>query len=91
MTDLFEAQVDGNTIEAEGLRGKPAPDSFLRAAELLGVEPKRAVVVEDAIAGVEAGKAGGFGLVIGIDRHGDGDALRKHGADVVVTDLAELL
>jgi beta-phosphoglucomutase family hydrolase len=91
MTGLFEAQVDGNTIEEQGLRGKPAPDSFLRAAELLGVEPKRAVVVEDAIAGVEAGKAGGFGLVIGIDRHGDGDALRRHGADVVVTDLAALL
>jgi beta-phosphoglucomutase family hydrolase len=91
MTDLFEAQVDGNTIENEGLRGKPAPDSFLRAAELLGVEPRRAVVVEDAIAGVEAGKTGGFGLVIGIDRHGDGDALRQHGADVVVNDLAELL
>ena len=91
MTDLFEAQVDGNTIEQEGLRGKPAPDSFLRAAERLGVQPKRAVVVEDAIAGVEAGRAGGFGLVIGIDRHGEGDALRRHGADVVVTDLAELL
>jgi beta-phosphoglucomutase family hydrolase len=91
ITDLFEAQVDGNTIEDEGVRGKPAPDSFLRAAELLGVTPRRAVVVEDAIAGVEAGRAGAFGLVIGIDRHGDGDALRRHGADVVVNDLAELL
>jgi beta-phosphoglucomutase-like phosphatase (HAD superfamily) len=83
--------VDGNTIEREGLRGKPAPDTFLRAAEMLGVTPRRAVVVEDAIAGVQAGKAGGFGLVIGIDRHGEGDALRRHGADVVVADLAELL
>jgi beta-phosphoglucomutase family hydrolase len=91
MTDLFETQVDGNTIEDEGLRGKPAPDSFLRAAERLGVRPERSVVVEDAIAGVQAGRAGGFGLVIGIDRHGEGDALREHGAHVVVTDLGDLL
>jgi beta-phosphoglucomutase family hydrolase len=89
--DLFEVRVDGRTIEDEGLRGKPAPDSFLRAAERLGVSPSRAVVVEDALSGVEAGRAGRFGLVVGIDRHGDGDALRRHGADVVVNDLAELL
>ena len=89
--DLFEVRVDGRAIEDEGLRGKPAPDSFLRAAERLGVEPARAVLVEDAIAGVQSGRAGGFGLVIGIDRHGDGDALRANGADVVVNDLSELL
>jgi len=89
--DLFEVRVDGRTIEDEGLRGKPAPDSFLKAAERLGVRPGRAVVVEDAIAGVQSGRAGGFGLVIGIDRHGDGDALRANGADVVVGDLSELV
>jgi beta-phosphoglucomutase family hydrolase len=89
--DLFEVRVDGRTIEDEGLRGKPAPDSFLMAAERLGVRPSRAVVVEDAIAGVQSGRAGGFGLVIGIDRHGEGDALRANGADVVVGDLSELL
>ena len=89
--DLFEVRVDGRTIEDEGLRGKPAPDSFLKAARRLGVRPERAVVVEDAIAGVQSGRAGGFGLVIGIDRHGDGDALRENGADVVVNDLEELI
>lgn len=89
--DLFEVRVDGRAIEDEGLRGKPAPDSFLKAAERLGVAPDRAVVVEDAIAGVQSGRAGKFGLVIGIDRHGDGDALRANGADVVVSDLSELL
>ena len=73
------------------LPGKPAPDTFLKAAQMLGVSPARAVVVEDAIAGVQAGRAGGFGLVVGVDREGGGDALRAHGADVVVTDLAELL
>jgi len=88
--DLFEVRVDGRTIEDEGLRGKPAPDSFLRAARRLGVRPERAVVVEDAIAGVQSGRAGNFGLVIGIDRHGDGDALRSNGADIVVNDLSEL-
>jgi len=89
--DLFEVRVDGRAIEDEGLRGKPAPDSFLRAAERLAVSPSRAVVVEDALSGVEAGRAGRFGLVIGIDRHGDGDALRRHGADVVVNDLGDLI
>ena len=89
--DLFEVRVDGRTIEDEGLRGKPAPDSFLKAADRLGVKPARAVVVEDAIAGVQSGRAGKFGLVIGIDRHGDGDALRTNGADVVVGDLSELI
>lgn len=88
---LFDTQVDGRTIEEEHLRGKPAPDSFLRAAERLGVQPSRAVVVEDAISGVQAGRDGRFGLVIGVDRHGDADALCRNGAHVVVTDLADLL
>jgi beta-phosphoglucomutase family hydrolase len=91
IADLFEVQVDGLTIEREHLRGKPASDSFLKAAERLGVQPSRAVVVEDAIAGVQAGRAGRFGLVIGVDRHGDADSLRRGGADIVVSDLSELL
>ena len=91
MDGLFETQVDGRTIEDEHLRGKPAPDSFLRAASRLSVRPERAVVVEDAISGVQAGRDGHFGLVIGVDRHGDADALSNNGAHVVVTDLAELL
>jgi beta-phosphoglucomutase-like phosphatase (HAD superfamily) len=73
------------------LAGKPAPDSFLKAAELLGASPQRTVVVEDALSGVEAGRAGGFGLVIGVDREGHADALRRHGADIVVRDLGELV
>ncbi|HEY6779674.1 MAG TPA: beta-phosphoglucomutase family hydrolase [Thermoleophilaceae bacterium] len=91
MSDLFDARVDGNTIVSEQLRGKPAPDSFLRGAELLGVSPAEAAVFEDALAGVAAGKAGGFALTVGVDRHDNPDGLRKHGADVVVQDLAELL
>jgi len=89
--DLFEARVDGVTIEQEHLRGKPAPDSFLAGARAVGVEPAQGAVFEDALAGVEAGRAGGFGHVVGVDRAGQADALREHGADVVVTDLAELL
>ena len=88
---LFDTQVDGRTIEDEGLRGKPAPDSFVRAAERLGVAPARAVVVEDAISGVRAGRDGHFGLVIGVDRHGDAESLCQNGAHVVVSDLADLL
>ncbi|MEX2024570.1 MAG: beta-phosphoglucomutase family hydrolase [Thermoleophilaceae bacterium] len=91
IADLFDARVDGVTIAEEGLRGKPAPDSFLRGAELLGVAPASAAVFEDAIAGVAAGRAGGFAVTVGVDRHGDLDALREHGADVVVSDLSELL
>jgi beta-phosphoglucomutase family hydrolase len=91
LRDLFEARVDGLIASELHLPGKPEPDTFLKAAELLGVRPARAVVVEDAIAGVQAGRAGGFGLVVGVDRDGRGDALRTHGADVVVTDLGELL
>jgi HAD superfamily hydrolase (TIGR01509 family) len=87
---LFEVRVDGRTAADLGLRGKPEPDMFLAAARQLRVEAKRAIVVEDAIAGVQAGKKGGFGLVIGIARAGDADALKKQGADVVVSDLAAL-
>jgi alpha,alpha-trehalase len=90
VTDLFDVRIGGNDAEALGLRGKPAPDLFLEAARRLGVDPDRAAVVEDAIAGVEAGRAGGFALVIGVDRAGQADALRAAGADVVVADLAEV-
>jgi beta-phosphoglucomutase family hydrolase len=89
--DLFEARVDGVVSAQLKLPGKPKPDTFLKAAEMLGVSPDRAVVVEDAIAGVQSGRAGGFGLVVGVDREGAGDALRANGADIVVTDLGELL
>jgi beta-phosphoglucomutase family hydrolase len=91
MADLFDARVDGNVAGRLGLRGKPAPDTFLAAATHLGVSPQRAVVVEDAISGVQAGRAGRFGLVIGVARKGEGDVLQDNGADVVVTDLSELL
>jgi len=88
---LFEVRVDGTMVEAQHLAGKPAPDTFLIAAKLLEVEPGRAVVVEDALSGVEAGLAGGFGLVIGVARRGNVDELRRHGAHLVVNDLAELV
>jgi beta-phosphoglucomutase family hydrolase len=88
--ELFEARVDGIVAEREHLRGKPAPDMYLRAAAELGVEPTHAAVFEDALAGVQAGHAGGFGFVVGVDRVGQADALQAHGADVVVSDLAEL-
>ena len=88
---FFEVRVDGNTIEAEGLAGKPAPDTFLMAAELLGVEPARTVVIEDAISGVEAGSNGNFGLVIGVARKGNAEELQHHGAHLVVDDLGELI
>ena len=91
LTDLFDAQVDGVVAAQLKLPGKPAPDTFLKAAEFLAVTPERAVVVEDAISGVEAGRAGGFGLVIGVDRKGHADELRNHGADIVVQDLGDLL
>jgi beta-phosphoglucomutase family hydrolase len=89
--DLFEVRIDGIVVEQRHLRGKPAPDTFLTAAKELGVEPAEAAVLEDALAGVEAGRAGNFGFVIGVDRTGQRDALLEHGADVVVSDLAELL
>ena len=88
---LFEVRVDGNSIHEQGLAGKPAPDTFLVAARLLGVEPIRAVVIEDAISGVQAGVNGNFGLVIGIARKGNAEELKHHGAHLVVDDLAELL
>lgn len=89
--DLFEVRIDGLVAEREHLRGKPAPDTYLVAAERLGVQPSEAAVFEDALAGVGAGHAGGFRFVVGVDRVGQADALRAHGADVVVRDLAELL
>ena len=89
--DLFEAVIDGVLAEREHLRGKPAPDTFLAGAGALGVEPRGAAVFEDALAGVEAGRAGGFGIVVGVDRIGQAEALRAHGADIVVRDLSELL
>ncbi|MFQ5935032.1 MAG: HAD family hydrolase [Acidiferrobacterales bacterium] len=91
IADLFEVRVDGVVAAELKLAGKPTPDTYLKAVEQLGVSPKRAVVVEDAISGVEAGRRGHFGLVVGVDREGDADALKKHGADVVVNDLSEML
>ena len=90
ITQLFDARVDGIDVSRLELKGKPAPDAFLEAARRLGIEPSRAVVVEDAIAGVEAGRAGRFGCVIGVDRSGQSQALREAGADVVVTNLAQV-
>lgn len=89
--DLFEVRIDGVVAERDHLRGKPAPDTYLAAAGALGLEPAAAAVFEDALAGVEAGRAGAFGYVVGVDRLGQADALREHGATVVVNDLAELL
>ena len=91
IADLFEVRVDGVVAKRERLHGKPAPDTFLAAARALEVEPAAAAVFEDALAGVAAGQAGGFGYVVGVDRVGQAEALRAHGADVVVSDLAELL
>ncbi|WP_448564885.1 HAD family hydrolase [Trichothermofontia sp.] len=89
--DWFPVRIDGKVAEQLNLPGKPAPDTYLVAAEQLGVVPQRAVVIEDAIAGVQAGRAGQFGLVVGVDRHGNPDRLWQQGADRVVQDLAELL
>jgi beta-phosphoglucomutase family hydrolase len=89
--DLFDARIDGVVAEREHLRGKPAPDTFLAGARALGLKPTAATVFEDALAGVAAGRAGGFGFVVGVDRVGQADGLKQHGADVVVKDLAELL
>jgi beta-phosphoglucomutase-like phosphatase (HAD superfamily) len=87
----LEARIDGVVAEREHLKGKPAPDTYLAGARALGVEPAEAAVFEDALAGVEAGRAGSFGFVVGVDRVGQAEALRAHGADTVVSDLAELL
>jgi beta-phosphoglucomutase family hydrolase len=89
--DLLEVRIDGVVAEERHLKGKPAPDTFLAGAEALGVGPEQAVVFEDALAGVQAGHAGAFGFVVGVDRAGQRDALLAHGATVVVDDLAELL
>jgi beta-phosphoglucomutase family hydrolase len=89
--DLFDTIVDGVVAEREQLRGKPAPDTFLAAARALGKQAAESAVFEDALAGVEAGRAGEFGWVVGVDRVGQRDALLAHGADIVVEDLAELL
>src|SRR4051794_20603700 len=89
--DLIDVRVDGVVAAREGLKGKPAPDTFLAGARLLGVEPAAAVVFEDAISGVAAGRAGNFGYVVGVDRVGHADELAAQGADVVVQDLSELL
>jgi len=91
LAGTFDAQVDGLVAEKENLKGKPAPDTYLRAAELLQATAETAAVYEDALAGVEAGRAGHFGRVIGIDRQDQAEALKRHGADVVVSDLGELL
>jgi len=91
IADFFDTIVDGVIAEREGLAGKPAPDTFLEGARLLGVAPAQAVVFEDALAGVKAGHDGHFGYVVGVDRVGQATELRDHGADVVVEDLAELL
>jgi beta-phosphoglucomutase family hydrolase len=88
---FVQHRVDGVVLREENIAGKPAPDSFLRAAQLLGIEPGEGAVFEDALSGVAAGHAGHFGLVVGVDRVGQAEALRRNGADVVVTDLAELM
>ncbi len=91
LDEFFEVRVDGNVIERKRLAGKPAPDTFLAAARLLAVEPKRTVVIEDALSGVEAGSNGTFGLVIGVARRGNAEELKRHGAHLVVEDLGELV
>jgi beta-phosphoglucomutase family hydrolase len=91
LTARFDVVTDGLVVAAGHIAGKPAPDMFLEAARRLGVAAPDAVVVEDAVSGVAAGEAGDFGLVVGVDRGAGHDALREHGADVVVDDLAELL
>jgi beta-phosphoglucomutase family hydrolase len=91
LTNLFDAQVDGLVAEREHLKGKPAPDTYLRAAQMLNTTAQQSAVYEDALAGVEAGRAGGFGLVVGVDRGGEREALLEHGAGIVVNDLADLL
>ncbi|MBB2893136.1 beta-phosphoglucomutase family hydrolase [Flexivirga oryzae] len=91
LAEYVEGRVDGVTLREQNIKGKPAPDSFLAGAKLAGVTAAQAAVFEDAVSGVEAGHAGNFGLVVGVDRVGHADALREHGADVVVQDLSELI
>lgn len=88
---LFEQRIDGIVAKREGLPGKPAPDTYIAGARALGVEPAQAAVFEDALSGVAAGRAGGFGYVVGVDRVGQAEALRENGATVVVADLAEMI
>jgi HAD superfamily hydrolase (TIGR01509 family) len=89
--DLFDARVDGEVLVKQRLAGKPEPDCFLKAAEILRVMPQRTVIIEDAISGIRAGVQGGFGLVIGVDRKNNAEELKTQGADIVVNDLADLL
>ncbi|MEU8178167.1 beta-phosphoglucomutase family hydrolase [Microbispora hainanensis] len=89
--DMFDARIDGEVARERGLAGKPAPDMFLAAAEALGLTPAESAVFEDALAGVAAGRAGGFAVVVGVDRGHQAQALRDNGADIVVSDLSELL
>lgn len=91
LADLFEVRIDGVESERLRLRSKPAPDTFLEAAMRLGVQPERAIVIEDAIAGVQAGRRGGFGLVIGVDRVGQAEALQRNGADIVISNMTEII
>lgn len=91
LNQFFDAIVDGNLTDQFHLAGKPAPDAFLLGAKQLGVEPQRSIVFEDALSGVQAGRAGGFGLVVGVDRGGNAEILGQNGADMVVQDLSELL
>jgi len=91
IAELFERRIDGVVADEQHLKGKPAPDTYLAGARALGVEPAAAAVFEDALSGVEAGRAGEFGLVVGVDRVHHADALREHGADIVVSDLSELI
>lgn len=91
LAPLIEARVDGVVAKERGIPGKPKPDTFIEGARMLGVEPAEAAVFEDALAGVEAGRAGGFGFVVGVDRTGQAEELQLHGADIVVSDLADLL
>jgi beta-phosphoglucomutase family hydrolase len=91
IADLFDVRVDAQVAAELGLHGKPAPDTFLEAARRLGVAASHAAVFEDALAGVEAGRAGKFGFVVGVDRVGHATALRQHGADIAVQDLGDLL
>jgi len=91
IAEFFEARIDGVVAEREHLKGKPAPDTFLAGAKALGIGPDAAAVFEDAVAGVEAGRAGAFACVVGVDRVGHADALKEHGASIVVQDLAELI
>ena len=91
LASYVQVRVDGQTMREERIAGKPAPDSFLRAAQLLDAAADQAAVFEDALAGVAAGRAGDFGIVVGVDRDDQAEELRRNGADVVVSDLAELL